>query len=740
MFGVPAIAPHLSVAQLPNYLVCIYSEGRKTFLRGRIFSSILSRIDGKTSASEVRDTLLREYPAAQIDNAIRLLEKRGFIIPTALCTPVFASALWAGIGLSAVSVWPKLENCRVRVENFGVAGADALSKALRAISVPEADDENPDLLIAVVPDYLDPRLELWNQSRLADLRRWIPVKPTGVVPLLGPVFQPGRGACWSCLAERLRRNRQVEKFVARASTGHLYRTGLPNQILNPAAVELIAIEIAKAIASAFRTPLTEYALSFDLCGGEIVRHFVTRRPQCPACGSANISSPREPTPLPFFPETCGCDILDDLEADPAAATVEEFQKHISPLTGVITKIEEVPCPVLGMHIRLAHQNFDPDPPTYPDLRQSVAHSAAGTGSTVIQARASAIGEAIERYSGVFQGNEPRIRASYEELGSKAIDPRRCMLFSELQYARAMHEASSAWRAPDPFDESAVIEWSPVQRMTTGEMRYLPTGLLYYFYRGDHASQFVVTSNGAAAGRTLQHAFVNGFLELVERDALSIWWYNKLVRPAVDLDAIDADAFRRIWRGFQKAGRKLWFLDITNDLGIPAFVAVSESGNTDLRKLDFAAGAHFSPGVAALRAASELCQHLGMAARSGNACRSTVALPRTESRTALASSPGPHLFPAPHLPPARPRPLGFAEKGNADAERCLQLAHMRHIELYALEQTRPDLGLPVMRVIAPDLRPSWPRFAPGRLFDVPLRLGWLAKRTPEEELNQLVPHP
>ena len=40
----------------------------------------------------------------------------------------------------------------------------------------------------------------------------------------------------------------------------------------------------------------------------------------------------------------------------------------------------------------------------------------------------------------------------------------------------------------------------------------------------------------------------------------------------------------------------------------------------------------------------------------------------------------------------------------------------------------------MKVVVPGLRHFWARFAPGRLFDVPVRLGRLAAPTPYEDLN------
>ena len=91
-------------------------------------------------------------------------------------------------------------------------------------------------------------------------------------------------------------------------------------------------------------------------------------------------------------------------------------------------------------------------------------------------------------------------------------------------------------APAPFDPSAKIEWSPVWSLRDQRFKYLPTSLLYFFYGGPAA--FQADSNGCAAGNTLEEAIVQGFLELVERDAYAIWWYNRLQRAEVDLSQFD----------------------------------------------------------------------------------------------------------------------------------------------------------------------------------------------------------
>jgi oxazoline/thiazoline synthase len=54
----------------------------------------------------------------------------------------------------------------------------------------------------------------------------------------------------------------------------------------------------------------------------------------------------------------------------------------------------------------------------------------------------------------------------------------------------------------------------------------------------------------------------------------------------------------------------------------------------------------------------------------------------------------------------------------------------------LDQTRPDIGLSVVTVIVPGMRHFWRRLAPGRLYDVPVVLGWLPVPLSETQLNPL----
>ena len=63
---------------------------------------------------------------------------------------------------------------------------------------------------------------------------------------------------------------------------------------------------------------------------------------------------------------------------------------------------------------------------------------------------------------------------------------------------------------------------------------------------------------------------------------------------------------------------------------------------------------------------------------------------------------------------------------------------RHgLEVLVLDQTRPDVGLPVVRVVVPGLRHFWARFGPGRLYEVPVKQGWIPRPLDESELNPFV---
>jgi ribosomal protein S12 methylthiotransferase accessory factor len=70
----------------------------------------------------------------------------------------------------------------------------------------------------------------------------------------------------------------------------------------------------------------------------------------------------------------------------------------------------------------------------------------------------------------------------------------------------------------------------------------------------------------------------------------------------------------------------------------------------------------------------------------------------------------------------------------DLLACQELVRANGMELLAIDMTRPDIGLPVVKVMVPGMRHFWTRFAPGRLYDVPVEQGWLPAALTEDQLN------
>jgi len=92
---------------------------------------------------------------------------------------------------------------------------------------------------------------------------------------------------------------------------------------------------------------------------------------------------------------------------------------------------------------------------------------------------------------------------------------------------------------------------------------------------------------------------------------------------------------------------------------------------------------------------------------------------------------------PWLSPATgvvPRARDIAPDRSSGLECCVEIARRHGLELLAANLTRPGVDVPVVRVMAPGLRPAFPRFAPGRLYDVPCALGWRCQPLNECELN------
>ena len=402
----------------------------------------------------------------------------------------------------------------------------------------------------------------------------------------------------------MKRNREVKTLLERKQARCVAVSPLARYSLGRSGIELAALEIAKAIAADFRTPLRDHIISLDLLGATTVKHYVARRPQCPSCGRRKLrNSRREPMPIEL---AAGGKLLmtsGGYRTVSPGATVARFRKHVSPLTGVVSRLERIEADLPLNTNYYATHNFSAPARTVDELRAGLSGAGSfGKGSTAEQGEASALMEAIERYSGIFQGDEIRATRRFTDFpAGDAIPPNDILLFSEAQLReQASADPHRAPSVPTLFDRSARMEWSPVWSLRDQRFKHVPTSLAYFFYRGP--GEINADSNGCAAGNTLAEAIVQGFLELVERDAYAIWWYNRLQRPKVDLGQLDNSYVRDLRARLAETGRRLWVLDVTSDLGIPSFVSILHWMQNSQENIEFGSGAHFdSPNRLATRA-------------------------------------------------------------------------------------------------------------------------------------------
>lgn len=735
---VPQFAPNFTVYLLPPDAVALYSEHRKFFLHGELYCVLASIIGKGHTFRDIVRALEQRFPTDKIDEALtRLLDGR-YILPASPSSTGTAAAYWATLGLSPQAAQQSLQQCRVRIESIDVQGAKELGSALGKLGV-NIVQRAPDLTVTLVNDYLEQGLAERNRQHLSDKTPWLLIQPSGVFPLVGPVLRPGESACWTCLSSRMMRNREIKGMLDRGHAQCVAVSSLARHPLGQNGIQLAAVEIAKAIASGFATELNDHIFSLDLLGTAIAKHYVAHRPQCPSCGPKKLRDPRR-KPVPIELPAGGKLVMTSggYRSSTPRATVARFRKHVSPLTGVVSLLERIDVDVpMNTNWQAVH-NFSAPAVSLDELRAGLGGGSFGKGSTPEQGEASALMEAMERYSGIFQGDEIRVAKRFTDFpAGEAIQPNDVMLFSDAQYGRdpeAITDSIEARTRPAPFDPNLKMDWSPVWSLRDQRFRYLPTSLMYFFYRGP--GEINADSNGCAAGNTLAEAIVQGFLELVERDSYAIWWYNRLQRTEVDLDSIEDSYIRDLRAMLAENGRRLWVIDITSDLGVPSYVAMAHWVENGKDNVEFGSGSHFDSRIALLRAITELNQFLSIGLMGGgDGDKSSL-----DGTTPLRLEEHPYLTPN-SKPAIKPdSSTTFSRLDTRDqVAACVDVVRKAGMDFLVLDQTRPDIGVPVARVIVPGMRHFYRRFAKGRLYDVPLKLGLRDTPVLESDLNQIHPH-
>lgn len=703
------------------------------FLTGKIYKKLAPLLDGSRTVEELVHLLVNEASAPEVYYALMRLEKQGYIVENTHNISPETSAFWESLSLDNQPVSYLQTNAEVGITTFGNIPTHLFISSLEALHIPV--NQPGKYQVVLTDDYLRDELAIFNQKALQLQQPWMLVKPVGTEVWIGPIFQPGKTGCWECLAQRLRANRPVDAFInQRKGTAFFFPTSkamLPSTLQT--AFSLAATEVAKWIAQTENQQLEGRIVTLNLRTLEMVSHQLVPRPQCRSCGQPELYSPTRPT-IPIHLQNRPKTFLEDsgYRSVTSEETLAKYGHHISPITGVVRKLDRLSHPTNRWnHTYIAGHNFGLMFDDLYFLRQTIRGRSGGKGKTKEQAKASGLCEAIERYSGTFQGDEIRKIATYQDLGETAIHPHTCLNFSAKQYQNRHHwnaHCPPHQKIPEPFDTTKIIDWTPIWSLTHQTFKYLPTAYCYYGYPRAENPYCWADSNGSAAGNNIEEAILQGFLELVERDSVCLWWYNRLQKPGVNLTSFDDPYIQGLQKYYRTIERLIWVLDVTSDFGIPTFVAISSTIDKKVSQLLFGFGAHFDAKIAITRALTELNQALPpvLAAQSANHNES--------DRTTIEDHP--YFLPHPTLTEKiySDYPQFWHEDLRDDILTCQKIVEKQGMSMLVLDQTRPDINLSVVKVIVPGMRHYWRRLAPGRLYNVPVQLGWLSEPLPEEKLN------
>ena len=707
MIRIPVFRRNLKATCVSRDEALLRSPNGQFIVRGPWCGLVAARIDGRSDCLDIVEALRPQGESMQLLNALVLLESQGLLMDRASDLPDSQAAFWSALDVPPAQAASRLAGARFDLRCLGGPGAEQLARALSSNGVQRSNGAGCELTIVLTEDYLDPRLDALNREMRARGLPWALCMPAGAA-WIGPLFH-AKTACWECLATRMRENR-------RDAAG-----GFPASL--PSTLEwfanLAATEIARWIVLG-TSPLEQAIATVNPFTCRMDFHRVVRRPQCAVCGGNFRLDPSQ------------------LRAPPAG----DLRHHLSPVTGIVPYI--VRRGAAADHIPVVWTPLHR--PAAAERRSGDSHAVAvGTAPSEYEAQTSCIGEALERYSTSYDGTEATVRSRASQLDGPFLLPSSLLLISDAQYRERelFNRASdgSLW-IPERFDDHCELDWTPVWSVSRNQRWYVPAAYCFLRCRSRHSPHsFGGDSNGCAAGRTLDEAVARGFCELVERDALALWWYNRAPRPAIDLDSAGTELADDFRRQLARAGRTLHLLDLTTDLGLPVVAAVSAREDGSAVAVGF--GARFRLAAAARRSLLEMQQVLGALdslprdaeappaswlerwLRAINLHREPWLAP------ASGSAPGPALRQKREEARGGPPPLALS---NDDTAACLEIARRHELDLLVANLTRPDLGVPVVRVIVPGLRPAQPRFAPGRLYSVPAALGWLPEPLAESQLN------
>jgi ribosomal protein S12 methylthiotransferase accessory factor len=331
----------------------------------------------------------------------------------------------------------------------------------------------------------------------------------------------------------------------------------------------------------------------------------------------------------------------------------------------------------------------------------------GKGLTLDAARASGLMESVEHW-----------HAEHIQL------PLKLGTVNELRFRHRLANAAALPRlSAFAFHDNLRLFWVAGVDLVADATTWVPFEIVHTDYSLPLLSGtgcFLMSSSGLASGNDPLEAKSHAVCELIERDAATLWRLSgddHRRRTRVDLSTVEDPGCREVLARYERAGIAVFVWDITSDIGVPAFscTIVDREPNPHRPIAPMGGyGCHPARSVALARALTEAAQS-----------RLTVISGARDDVRAGGRGPGEDLDAARRFlerhggePPRR----GFREAPDHacetfDGDLAWELDRLRAAglhEVIAVDLTRPELGIPVARVVIPGLEPlhDIPGYVPG----------------------------
>ncbi len=221
----------------------------------------------------------------------------------------------------------------------------------------------------------------------------------------------------------------------------------------------------------------------------------------------------------------------------------------------------------------------------------------GKGSTLAAARASGLMESIEGFHAEHIALPLRVASS--------ADMENFGMSVSLDQVPTVKGS--------PFHPHHPITWIEADDLLTGLSSWVPYELVhtnYTYPRPSGSGCFPASSNGLASGNCLAEATVHAICEVIERDAIALWYQygsNAVDRTSIDSGTVDNALCIETLGKLDNAGQDTFIWDITPDTGIPTYFTIIMDRESHSRHIGVGSGTHLSRDVALLRSLHEAVQ-------------------------------------------------------------------------------------------------------------------------------------